>query len=1699
MNCVAICANVLEPKSWAVSDVSDVREFLVNRFNGSWPKNAKIYHKSVAESNDVTPYDEATVEHLGTLKGKFFVVVWPNDPITIAIVVAVAVAAVALGVALFLRPSANIKNQQESSPNNQLGDRQNRERINERIPDIYGEVWSTPDLIQQPYKVFINNNEVEYSYMCIGRGHLDIAKVRDDLTPIEQISQSAVEIYGPNTSPNSGDEPQMRIGSPIREKIINVSRSNSVNGQTLIAPNKNVFIATAENSVYFTPDAIYLVSGGDFSSSFVEGQSITLPSLQVAPRSGTGDPVNIGGTYTVAQVSQNELILDNPGAVNGAWTDMASWSTPISKNYSLQLTGDTDSSWVGPYVVNIPDVSEVWCNFVGANGCYEIDSKGNQIAVNVRVEVRIQAINSLGVGIGDEVSYTAVVLGSSTERNQLGTTLKCKLPLAGPCKVRVRRTTNTDLRTNFSVSDEIKWRDMMAVSPITPTHFGNVTTIQAVTWPTQDAIAIKERKLNCLVARLLPTKRPASYTASAATLTMNHSGPLSNWTWWAKWGGFIVPTLPSDAVITGIRAAVKSSHTIGVSGAALMQVACNAAPTNIEGVTPSGVFYNTSGATSLAQHNSGSKGTSLSFIATAEIGVQLQQTLNLSLADIAEVTEVAIGIIYTSVSQGTPSIDPLLDPPTSLGPTESLAWAVPTTTDSGSGDPPPQTNGSAMSTVRSYVGYFDTGTLVSSKNAADIFCAMALDEHIGRRIESELDVPDIYAKIGPGGDNETYFGTPLCSEFCYTFDDSKVSFEESASDVANAAFSQAYRRGNVLSVYFEKAQANSTILFNHRNKYPNSEVRTVRFGHFNDNDGLTCDYIDPHSPNQPDIDFTATLYFPVDKSATNAKKVTLVGVRNNVQAIIQGWRIFNKMRYQNTAVEFNATQEAAVSILTERILVADNTRNDTQDGMVKDVDGLELTLSQPVTFVMGRTYTIFLQLVDGTIQSLGITAGSAPDKVVLDSAPALDLVYDPTAFAPTPYVITDDTEARTSAFLLTDKSPQDGMLYQMKGMNYDSRYYDHDSDFIDNVITENGEEGGYNAGYGTGDQTVSSVFVYGRVQPWSLSYPVAGINSAYHFGRRTTGDGNKPVVVPLTAAVGSTVTIEVTSGTVRCSDARPWVDGDGQLDYITGDSSGAEGTFPTYYAHGGSEFPLGLGGLMMVFAGPVIAGDQGQSVIAIHACGNFNTFVIPVGATNILLGINDDQFNDNEGGFNVNVTQTALPAEPDPSDIQTSDGQVFLVNGKGPGEDGPTTLAILTGDNTSFVDNYNKTNYPNNFTGISDVDQDGTQVSVDSSKYDDSMNPVTPSHKSGEDVGLYHPTYPSLKDYAHFVPFKGNQVFGQNCNTETYINNMLNDMINCGYKGVIVDWYGQGTFSDQCLLKIQTNLAARAGNTFKFIVQLDHGISGLTQAVLITQIGYITTQYLSDANYGKQSTKPILQFFDVDTALGNTAMAAAKAATTGSTAFWMPKGIGNVAQSWVDGTFDWTHDYHHGIVGGDRPNLTSLGAYITAAKAAGKPYMVCLCRGFNGTLTRSASWSDGKYLPTDFGTTLLSIAAYIDANIDSNCMGVQTATWNDHKEGTGVEQGVENEIAVTASISTHFVNWSASGGTGDETTIAHYDVYYSLDDNNLILADQVNVGVGTFDLSTLTLVVGTVYKIYVHAIGKPLIRCHMSNGVAYTA
>lgn len=273
MQLVRLIDNPLEPATWEEVEVEDVRAFLAERYPER-PENLRIYNGPIGDDHDVTPATPADVERLPTFP-ELTVVVFPEGPALLIIVAVVAV--IAIVALVFLLPSIpDVSNVQTGSSNNSLAERGNKPRPHARIPDIFGQVRSIPDMLGVPYRVFENHREVEISIMCIGRGAYDIADVRDGDTLIDDILGASVSIYGPYTSPNDFSTPQLQIGTAISDPVFTVVRLNEVNGQVLKAPNDTA--VRSDQEIQFADGGIIQASGGgiDFTNYFMAGDLVTI-------------------------------------------------------------------------------------------------------------------------------------------------------------------------------------------------------------------------------------------------------------------------------------------------------------------------------------------------------------------------------------------------------------------------------------------------------------------------------------------------------------------------------------------------------------------------------------------------------------------------------------------------------------------------------------------------------------------------------------------------------------------------------------------------------------------------------------------------------------------------------------------------------------------------------------------------------------------------------------------------------------------------------------------------------------------------------------------------------------------------------------------------------------------------------------------------------------------------------------------------------------------------------------------------------------------------------------------------------------------------------------------------------------------------------------------------------------------------------
>lgn len=327
---------------------------------------------------------------------------------------------------------------------------------------------------------------------------------------------------------------------------------------------------------------------------------------------------------------------------------------------------------------------------------------------------------------------------------------------------------------------------------------------------------------------------------------------------------------------------------------------------------------------------------------------------------------------------------------------------------------------------------------------ADIVTHITLDPLIGRRELADLDVQGIYAT---SQEIENYFGTPLAAHFNYTFDQGSQSFEEALAQIASCVGSNARREGSQIYFQFEKENPNSSILFNHRNKQPFSETRSEKYGVDRDHDGVEVTWIDP-----ADGWVESIIRLP-DEFITNPKKLELSGVTNKYQAHFLAHRAWNKIQYQREMVKFTAYGEADLVSLNDRIAVVDDVVPTlTSSGDITYWNGRNITISQPVKLESSRSYTIHLQHLNRSVETMLVTQGADEYSLVLERLPVLPLVvkheYDEYA----KYSITLSTEKDSEAFLITEKSHSGPFESEVTAINYDTRYYSNDKDHINNLI-----------------------------------------------------------------------------------------------------------------------------------------------------------------------------------------------------------------------------------------------------------------------------------------------------------------------------------------------------------------------------------------------------------------------------------------------------------------------------------------------------------------------------------------------------------------------------------------------------------------------------------------------------------------------
>lgn len=289
--------------------------------------NARLYKDSICIQNDITPKTKAEAWALKDVTGNYQVLCHAGTPLALGIIATV----ISVGMAVYTylnMPDMNTPQDTSGSPNNSLAQRQNKHRVGERVPDIYGKRKVISDLVSSVYRYYQDNVQVEECLLCTGTGWFEIDEdtINEGETPIKTIEGASISIYEPGQSLISAT-PQIQIGTAFTDLPIVTKQVSAIDGkQTLLSPNNSrvstkSMTITSPNQISIPSDTInesgrewnddfnswvdYRIEGSvDFSYKFTAGEKVIISnaiygSVEDVRLSGNTD-VSTDGILTIA-------------------------------------------------------------------------------------------------------------------------------------------------------------------------------------------------------------------------------------------------------------------------------------------------------------------------------------------------------------------------------------------------------------------------------------------------------------------------------------------------------------------------------------------------------------------------------------------------------------------------------------------------------------------------------------------------------------------------------------------------------------------------------------------------------------------------------------------------------------------------------------------------------------------------------------------------------------------------------------------------------------------------------------------------------------------------------------------------------------------------------------------------------------------------------------------------------------------------------------------------------------------------------------------------------------------------------------------------------------------------------------------------------------------------------------------------------
>lgn len=296
--------------------------------------------------------------------------------------VAAAVVALSLSQSSSVLPESVGADRENGSSVYTLAGESNQNKLGNVIECAYGRNKMWPSYAARPYTTFKDNDQYQYSLLCLGHGYFDIEQLYVDDTPIQSFADTVYEVIPP--------------GGSVTLIADSVETSTEVQGIELFAENQ------PDEYTGFTP--AYVANTAYTRATRLEVDVVLPGGLYRLDGEGNLQHESIGAQFQYRQVSDS-------GAMQGGWVSFPDFRKTLRTNTTQRFTIGINVT-AGRYVVRAKRTDRKNLDSGASNTlqwqtlrAYFPDR--NQYGNVTLIALRTRASNQLNSNSANKISVTA--------------------------------------------------------------------------------------------------------------------------------------------------------------------------------------------------------------------------------------------------------------------------------------------------------------------------------------------------------------------------------------------------------------------------------------------------------------------------------------------------------------------------------------------------------------------------------------------------------------------------------------------------------------------------------------------------------------------------------------------------------------------------------------------------------------------------------------------------------------------------------------------------------------------------------------------------------------------------------------------------------------------------------------------------------------------------------------------------------------------------------------------------------------------------------------------------------------------------------------------------------------------------------------------------------------------------------------------